>query len=122
MYISAVILSALLALVFFAAGAPKAQLKGAVPDGLIEKGLGSGLVRFVGLAEIAAAAGLVGGIWWQPLGIVAAAGAIAVLIGAIAFHVTKGEYRDSATRGAALAPIVLLPVAAAAALTLAASL
>ncbi|MGW3245528.1 DoxX family protein [Streptomyces sp. NPDC001070] len=122
MYIAAVILSSLLALVFLAAGAPKVQLKGAVPDGLIQKGLSSSLVRFVGLAEVAAAAGLGVGIWWQPLGIAAAAGTVVVLIGAICFHAKKGEYSDSATRNAAITPIVLLPVAVAAAVTLAASL
>lgn len=98
------------------------QLKGPVPDGLIDKGLGSGLVRFVGIAEVAAAVGLGVGIWWQPLGIAAATGTVVVLIGAISFHVKKGEYGDSATRNAAVTPIVLLPVAVATALTLAASL
>ncbi|MDX3237288.1 DoxX family protein [Streptomyces sp. ME03-5709C] len=122
MYTAAVILSVLLALVFLAAGAPKVQLKGAVPDGLIQKGLSAALVRSVGLAEVAAAAGLGAGIWWQPLGIAAAAGTVVVLIGAIGFHAKKGEYGDSATRGAAITPIVLLPVAVASALTLAASL
>ncbi|MFI8183337.1 DoxX family protein [Actinacidiphila glaucinigra] len=122
MYTAAVILSVLLALVFLAAGAPKVQLKGPVPDGLIDKGLGSGLVRFVGIAEVAAAVGLGVGIWWQPLGIAAATGTVVVLIGAISFHVKKGEYGDSATRNAAVTPIVLLPVAVATALTLAASL
>lgn len=122
MYTAAVILSVLLALVFLAAGAPKVQLKGPVPEGLIHKGLGSGLVRCVGIAEVAAAVGLGVGIWWQPLGIAAAAGTVVVLIGAIGFHVKKGEYGDSATRNAAVTPIVLLPVAVATALTLAASL
>lgn len=122
MYIAAVILSALLALVFLAAGAPKVQLKGAVPDGLIEKGLSSGLVRFVGLAEAAAAVGLIVGIWWQPLGIAAAIGMVVVLIGAINFHARRGEYGDSATRNAAVAPIVLLLMVVATAITLAASL
>ncbi|MFJ4851494.1 MULTISPECIES: DoxX family protein [unclassified Streptomyces] len=122
MYIAAVILSVLLALVLLAAGAPKMQLKGAVPDGLIEKGLSSALVRFIGIAEAAAAAGLIVGIWWQPLGIAAAVGTVAVLIGAISFHAKKGEYSDSATRNAAITPIVLLLVAVANGITLAASL
>ncbi|MEW1773483.1 hypothetical protein [Streptomyces sp. NPDC086777] len=73
MHIAAVILSVLLALVTGAAGAPKAQFKGAVVDGLVEKGLGSALIRFIGLAEVAAAASwrasnpapsLTGPVWW----------------------------------------------------------
>ncbi|MEU4098138.1 DoxX family protein [Streptomyces sp. NPDC026673] len=122
MYIAAVILSVLLALVFLAAGAPKVQLTGAVPEGLIQKGLSAGLVRFIGIAEVAAAIGLGVGCWWQPLGIAAAIGTVVVLIGAICFHAKKGEYADSATRNAAITPIVLLPVAVATAITLAASL
>ncbi|RMI89464.1 hypothetical protein BIU87_31045 [Streptomyces sp. ZS0098] len=121
MYIAAVILSVLLALASLAAGAPKAQLKGAVPEGLVAKGLSPGLVRFVGLAEVAAAAGLVVGIWWQPLGVAAAIGLALLMLGAVRYHVKWGDYADSETRGAATAPVLLTLVAVSAALTLAAS-
>ncbi|POX58161.1 hypothetical protein C3492_39470 [Streptomyces sp. Ru62] len=121
MYIAAVVLSVLLALFSLAAGAPKAQLKGDVPNGLVAKGLSAGLVRFIGLAEAAAAVGLVVGIWWQPLGIAAAVGMAVLLLGAIGYHVKWGDYGDSASRGGAMAPVLFLVVAVAAALTLAAS-
>ncbi|MFE9812690.1 DoxX family protein [Streptomyces sp. NPDC005548] len=121
MYIAAVILSVLLALLSLAAGAPKVQLKGDVPDGLVAKGLSSAKVRLIGLAEIAAAAGLVAGIWWQPLGIAAAVGMAVLLLAAIGYHVKWGDYSDSATRGAAMAPVLFVLVAVAAAATLAAS-
>jgi hypothetical protein len=120
-YIAAVIFSVLLALVLFGAGTPKAQLKGNVPEGLMAKGLTAGLVRFIGLAELAAAVGLVVGIWWQPLGIAAAVGVAVLLLGAVAYHVKWGDYGDPASRGAAMAPVLFLFVAVAAALTLAAS-
>jgi uncharacterized membrane protein YphA (DoxX/SURF4 family) len=120
-YIAAVILSVLLALVTLAAGAPKAQFKGDVVDGLVAKGLSSALVRFIGLVEVAAAAGLVAGIWWQPLGIAAAVGMAVLLLVAIGYHVKWGDYRDSAARGAATVPVLLFLVAVAAAITLAAS-
>ncbi|MGV9706887.1 DoxX family protein [Streptomyces sp. NPDC003483] len=122
MYIAAVILSVLLALVSLAAGVPKAQLKGDVPDGLVAKGLSSAQVRLVGLAELAAGAGLVAGIWWQPLGIAAALGMAVLLLCAVGYHVKWGDYRDSAARGGAMAPVVLTVVAVAAAVTLTASL
>ncbi|MFJ4467559.1 DoxX family protein [Streptomyces sp. NPDC089424] len=121
MYIAAVILSALLALFSLAAGAPKAQLKGSVPDGLVAKGLSSGLIRIIGLAEVAAAVGLVVGIWWQPLGIAAAIGVAVVMIGAVRYHAKWGDYADNEARGAATAPIIFTLVALATALTLAAS-
>ncbi|MEV8092558.1 DoxX family protein [Streptomyces nigra] len=121
MYIAAVILSVLLALFSLAAGAPKAQLKGSVPEGLVAKGLSSGLVRFIGLAEVAAAVGLVVGIWWQPLGIAAAVGMAVLMIGAVSYHAKWGDYADSEARGAATAPVLFTLVAVAAAITLAAS-
>ncbi|MZE70481.1 DoxX family protein [Streptomyces sp. SID5789] len=121
MYIAAVILSALLALASLAAGAPKAQLKGRVPDELVAKGLGPGLVRLTGLAEVAAAAGLVAGIWWQPVGIAAAAGLLVVMLGAVRYHAKWGDYADTEARGAASAPVLFALVAVAAAATLAAS-
>jgi hypothetical protein len=120
-YVAAVIPSVLLALVLFGAGAPKAQLKGNVPEGLMAKGLGAGLIRFVGLAELAAAMGLVVGVWWQPLGIAVAVGVAALLLGAVMYHVKWGDYGESASRGAAMAPVLFFLVAVAAALTLAAS-
>ncbi|MEW2514542.1 DoxX family protein [Streptomyces sp. NPDC046870] len=121
MYITAVVLSVLLALLSLTAGAPKARLKGDVPNGLVAKGLATGLVRFIGLAETAAAVGLVVGIWWQPLGIAAAVGMAVLFLGAITYHVKWGDYGDSASRGGAMAPVLFLVVAVAAALTIAAS-
>ncbi|MBW8801604.1 MAG: DoxX family protein, partial [Streptomyces sp.] len=96
MYIAAVILSVLLALITVAAGAPKAQFKGDVVDGLVAKGLGPALIRFIGLLEVAAAAGLVAGIWWEPLGIAAAVGMAVLLLVAIGYHVKWGDYGDGA--------------------------
>ncbi|MFD7406014.1 DoxX family protein [Streptomyces sp. NPDC059866] len=121
-YTAAVILSVLLALVLLAAAAPKVQLKGDIPGGLVARELSAGLVRFIGVCELIAAVGLVAGIWWQPLGIAAATGVAVLLLGAIGHHLKWGDYRDSATRSAALSPVLFLCVAVAAAITLAASL
>lgn len=119
MYITAAILSTLLALGSLAAGAPKALLKGDVPTALqSHMGLSAGLVRFIGLAEVAAAVGLVVGLFWQPLGIAAAIGLIVTMIGAVGFHAKAGDYADSATRSNALSPFVFLLLAVAAAVTL----
>ncbi|MCX4767223.1 DoxX family protein [Streptomyces sp. NBC_01275] len=120
MYIAAAVLSVLLALVAVAAGAPKALLKGDVSAGLqSHMGLSAGFVRFVGLAEVAAAVGLVVGLFWQPLGIAAALGFATTMVGAIGFHSKAGDYANPETRGNAMAPFVLvvLAIAAAAALT-----
>ncbi|MCX5328884.1 MULTISPECIES: DoxX family protein [unclassified Streptomyces] len=119
MYITAAVLSVLLALVSLAAGVPKVLLKGDVPAGLqSHMGLSAGLVRFIGLAEVAAFVGLVVGLFWQPLGIAAAVGFGITMIGAVGFHTKAGDYADPATRGNAMAPIILALVSAATAVTL----
>lgn len=119
MYIAAAVLSVLLALMALAAGAPKALLKGDVSAGLqSHMGLSAGFVRFIGLAETAAAVGLVVGLFWQPLGIAAAVGFAITMVGAIGFHAKVGDYANPETRGNAMAPFVLVLVAVAAAVTL----
>jgi hypothetical protein len=120
MYIAIAVLSVLLALVALGAGVPKVLLKGEVPAQLqSHMGLSAGLVRFIGLAEVAAAVGLIVGLFWQPLGIAAAVGFAIVMIGAVGFHAKVGDYADPKTRGNAMAPIVLTLVSTAAATTLA---
>src|ERR1700746_523582 len=42
--------------------------------------------RLIGVAELAAAAGILAGLWWHPLGIAAAAGMTLLLIGALITH------------------------------------
>jgi uncharacterized membrane protein YphA (DoxX/SURF4 family) len=119
MYIIAAILSVLLALVTLAAGAPKALLKGDVSAGLqSHMGLSAGLVRFIGLAEVAAAVGLIIGLFWQPLGIAAAIGFTITMIGAVGFHAKAGDYANPATRQNAMAPFFLIPLSVGTAVTL----
>lgn len=119
MYIAAAILSILLAAVALAAGAPKVVLKGSTPAHLqSHMGLSPRLVRFIGFAEFSAAAGLIVGLFWRPLGIAAAVGFAILLTGATGFHARAGDYADPKTRAQAMAPIVLALVAIAAAVTL----
>ena len=42
--------------------------------------------RLIGVAELAAAAGILIGLWWHPLGVVAAAGMGLLLLGALITH------------------------------------
>ncbi len=94
MYITAAVLSVVLALVAVAAGVPKALLKGDVSAGLqSHMGLSAGLVRFVGLAEVAAFVGLIVGLFWQPLGIAAAVGFGITMIGAVGYHAKARRLR-----------------------------
>ena len=42
--------------------------------------------RLIGVAEVAAGAGVLAGLWWHPLGVAAAAGMVVLLIGALITH------------------------------------
>jgi uncharacterized membrane protein YphA (DoxX/SURF4 family) len=42
--------------------------------------------RLIGVAELAAAAGVLAGLWWHPLGVAAAAGMVVLLTGALITH------------------------------------
>jgi uncharacterized membrane protein YphA (DoxX/SURF4 family) len=42
--------------------------------------------RLIGIAELAAAAGVLAGLWWHPLAVAAAAGMAVLLIGAVITH------------------------------------
>ena len=42
--------------------------------------------RLIGVAELAAAAGVLAGLWWHPLGVAAAAGMVLLLTGALITH------------------------------------
>lgn len=47
--------------------------------------------RMIGFAELAAAAGVLAGLAWRPLGLAAAAGMAALLAGALAVHRRAGD-------------------------------
>ena len=42
--------------------------------------------RLIGVAEVAAAVGVLAGLWWHPLGVAAAAGMALLLLGALITH------------------------------------
>ena len=57
--------------------------------------------RLIGVAELAAAAAILIGLWWHPLGVAAAAGMALLLLGAIITH------RKAADSGKEMAPALL---------------
>ena len=57
--------------------------------------------RLIGVAELAAAAGILIGLWWHPLGVAAAAGMALLLLGAIITH------RKAADNAKEMAPALL---------------
>ena len=57
--------------------------------------------RLIGAAELAAAAGILIGLWWHPLGVAAAAGMALLLLGALITH------RRTADGGKEMAPALI---------------
>ncbi len=64
--------------------------------------------RLIGAAELAAAAGILTGLWWHPLGVAAAAGMALLLLGAI---ITHRKAADSAKEMAPALVALLLTLA-----------
>jgi len=69
--------------------------------------------RLIGVAELAAATGVLAGLWWHAIGVAAAAGVGALLIGALVTHRRAGD------SGKAAAPALLTLVIAIAYLVIA---
>jgi len=64
--------------------------------------------RLIGAAELAAAAGILTGLWWHPLGVAAAAGMALLLLGAV---ITHRKAADSAGEMAPALVVLLLTLA-----------
>jgi uncharacterized membrane protein YphA (DoxX/SURF4 family) len=112
MTIIAIILAVLLAVVLVASGTAKLKKSESVVEGLSKANVPLSMYPFLAVLEIAGAIGLIGGIWWTPIGIAAAIGVVLYFVGAIVFHLRA---KDTAI----VPPAVLGLVAAAAGITLA---
>jgi len=69
--------------------------------------------QLIGVAELAAAAGVLTGLWWHPLGVAAAAGMVLLLTGALIAHRKAGDAaKEAAPALLALAITIAYLVAA----------
>lgn len=69
--------------------------------------------QLIGVAELAAAAGVLTGLWWHPLGVAAAAGMVLLLTGALIAHRKAGDAaKEAAAALLALAITIAYLVAA----------
>ena len=110
MFIATVVLSALLALGFVAAGLPKLLKRPSAVTNARHLGYSTAAFRLIGLVELAGAAGLAVGLWLWPLGVAAAAGLLVVCAGALRAHLRA---KDSVQ---VFAPALVFAVIAAATL------
>jgi uncharacterized membrane protein YphA (DoxX/SURF4 family) len=89
--VAAIVMSILLAVLFLALGTTKALMVPFQTRMAEHLGVSTNLYRLVGALEVAAAAGLVIGLFWPPLGIAAAVGLVLLLIGAVGAHRRAGD-------------------------------
>jgi hypothetical protein len=52
--------------------------------------------RLIGVAELLAAAGVIAGLIWPPIGVAAATGMCALLVGALTTHLRSGDHLEDA--------------------------
>jgi uncharacterized membrane protein YphA (DoxX/SURF4 family) len=104
-------LTALLALVFAAAGSQKLLRRRAIIANLRRLGAGTGLARTLGVLELLGVLGLLVGLWYPLVGTAAAAGFVLLMAGAITYHASAGDYGRRTRRGDAFVPPVLLALA-----------
>jgi uncharacterized membrane protein YphA (DoxX/SURF4 family) len=106
MHIAIIVLSVLLALELAATGAMKVIGTGTARANAEHLGVSLALSRLIGIAELAAAVGLLAGLALKPLAIVTAAAIVALMVGAIGYH---RKARDKI--GAALPAVITAAVA-----------
>jgi uncharacterized membrane protein YphA (DoxX/SURF4 family) len=91
MFVATVVVACLLAAAFVMAGGAKLAGIPYMREAARHVGFSYPAYRVVGGLEVAAAAGLVIGLWLAPLGAAAAAGLVALMIGAVYFHTKAGD-------------------------------
>ena len=100
MRIPVIVLTAILSATFLALAVPKLTGQRQMVDRMAHLGVSAGLTRVLGVLEVAAVAGFLLGLFWPLLGVAAAAGIVAQMIGAAVFH----------TRAKDPVPVVVTPI------------
>jgi DoxX-like family len=101
MHIAVIVLSVLLALEFAATGMLKVLETGTARGNAAHLGISLRLSRLIGIAELAAVAGLLGGLAFRPLAGVTAAAIIILMVGAVRSHLKADD------NGPAVLPAVI---------------
>ncbi|SDG88441.1 DoxX-like family protein [Sinosporangium album] len=109
MFIAFVIVAVITAILFVLAGLPKLLAQPAMVTELGRLGVAPGFMRIVGLLEVLGGLGVLAGIWIGILGILAPAGLILVMLGAIGTHVRAGDTANQTLRPL---PLLILAIAA----------
>jgi DoxX-like family len=113
-----IVLSAVLAAIFLGAAPPKLLRQQRMADAARHLGYSVAAIQAIGVLEVAATIGLVIGVlFWAPLGVAAAIGLLALLIGAVLAHRRVGDGAEAIRLPASLA-VLAAATAASGVLTL----
>ena len=93
MFIACLIVSALLGAALLASARAKLVQDERVMTTMRGVGVRDDKVWLLAVAEIAGAIGLVGGLWWWPLGVAAAVGVILYFVGAVSAHLRQYDLK-----------------------------
>ncbi|WP_410659753.1 DoxX family protein [Amycolatopsis sp. lyj-112] len=91
MAVTHVVLSVLLAAIFAPLGVAKILRQPSLVSRTERLGFSVREIQGIGALEVAGATGLVAGFFWRPIGIAAAIGLVALLIGAAVSHLRAGD-------------------------------
>lgn len=91
MAVAHVVLSVMLAAIFASLGVAKILRQPSLIARTERLGFSVRQIQGIGALEVAGAAGLVAGLFWRPLGVAAAIGLVALLIGAAISHRRAGD-------------------------------
>ena len=89
--VAIVVAGALTALFMLGGGVGKVTGQPAMRESAQHFEIGWERYRFLGVVEIAAAVGVVAGLWLNGLGLAAGVGVTALMVGAVLYHVRFGE-------------------------------
>ncbi|MCW2965357.1 MAG: hypothetical protein JWO17_2609 [Actinomycetia bacterium] len=110
MFIAAAIVSSLLALALVASARAKLVRDPQLVKGMARVGVPEDKLWLLATAEIAGAAGIVAGLFWWPIGVVAATAVVLYFVGAVASYLRVNDRT--------IAPALVMLVAAVAVLVL----
>ncbi|MFD7714712.1 DoxX family protein [Streptomyces sp. NPDC059814] len=114
MFITYAILAALMSVVLLASASAKFTRPKRLVDQMSTLGLPYRMLPFLGVAQVAGAAGLIIGLWRGPLGIAAAVGLTLYFIGAVAAHLRAGDHKGAPPAGVlTIVAVVLIALRAA---------
>ena len=93
MFVSYLVTAIVMAVALLGSATAKLTRNQYVVDNLTKAGVPLGIFPFLATCEIAGAVGLVGGIWYSPLGLVAAIGVVLYFVGAIGAHMRTRDFK-----------------------------